>query len=155
MCDSRCGSGVYGDWHCNWQGLGEKCRSCSLDIAASWRMDTIARESKGKVIMCETHEPPHDREETELIAGFESLVHGMDRVSAKSSTTVEEPSPDMDPAATPFIGDITRGNICVFIPGYFDFFHETRLAVDAILNFMPGVRVAIATDPKEYHVFHR
>lgn len=67
---------------------------------------------------------------------------------------LEEP-PSVKPAGAPFIGDIMHGNICHFIPGYFEFFHETRLAVATILTFMPGVRVVVATHPMDYHVFYR
>lgn len=55
----------------------------------------------------------------------------------------------------PFTGDITQGNICHFIPGFFFFSHETRLAVATILTFMQDVRVVIAIHPMDYHVFYR
>ena len=56
--------------------------------------------------------------------------------------------------ATLFVDDITQGDICIFLPGYFQLLHETRLSVASISTFMPGVRVVIATLPMYYSVFH-
>ena len=110
--------------------------------------------------MCETHEPPPERNDLERIAGIPNLVqYGEEIESARSNfsdvTDPKEPSPSGDPAVTPFVGNITHGNICVFIPGYFAFFHETKLAVETVLSFMPGVKVVIPTHPMEHHAFRR
>ena len=61
----------------------------------------------------------------------------------------------LHPGAIIFIGNITYSNICIYVPGYFEFFHETQLTVNSIFAFMPGVRVVIATHPMDYHVFYR
>lgn len=93
------------------------------------------------------------------IAGVPTQFQNDVKVGKKLSTSVngarlEEP-PGINPAAAPFVGDIMHGNICLFIPGYFEFFHEARLAVESVLTFMPGVRIVIATHPMDYHVFYR
>lgn len=59
------------------------------------------------------------------------------------------------PATMAYSGDITRGEVCAFMPGYFDFLPETRVSVASVLHFMPGMKVGIATNPMDFHVFNR
>jgi len=102
--------------------------------------------------MCETHEaPPEVQDIARIHYGIEAGTAGTNPVGGaylKDSTT-------LNPGAITFIGNITHGNICVYVPGYFEFFHETQLTVNSIFAFMPGVRVVIATHPMDYHVFYR
>lgn len=108
--------------------------------------------------MCKTHEPPAAN--VAKAEAFRSLIEDGVQLRAVGPTPVVNANPnelsvDVGPASIAFIGDIIRDNICIFIPGYFEFFHETRVGVASIETFMPGVRVAIATHPMDYHVFHR
>lgn len=58
MCDHTCGTGRYGDYNCNWRDRGTGCRYCFNDVETALKADHIARQSGGRVIMCDTHEPP-------------------------------------------------------------------------------------------------
>ena len=141
------------DWHCNWLSLGATCRFCFHDIAAARRADKIAREEGGRVIMCQTHYVPPEGHDFGTVINNDLYLRSNEIIPMDYTYLKEEPSSNL--AAIPFIGDIKRGDICIFIPGYFEFFHETRIAVSTISTFMPGVRVAIATHPMDYRVFYR
>lgn len=159
ICDYRCGTGWNIDWHCNWRSLGEKCRFCFNDIMAALRADKIAQKAGGRVIMCETHAFPPEVQDMARRTGIHSLIqNGVEQGFVESSfldDTFSNEVSTISPKEKEFLGGIKHGNICIFIPGYFEFFHETRLAVDSIYSFMPGVRVVIATHPMDYHVFYR
>lgn len=153
VCDYRCGSGHYGDLHCNWRGLGQSCRFCFRDNLAAHIADENAKRHGSRVIMCDTHEPPEsDGSEVEAmkvdlnpVALRSPWTHGAD---ASREGVV-------DPAATQYIGNITRGEICAFLRGYFEFLPELHASVSSVIDFMPGVRVGIATAQRDFHVFNR
>ena len=107
--------------------------------------------------MCETHEPPPEGHDTKTVVGIVPIVElgSMEEVSSTDKKDKKEPPQDFNSSGIPFIGDVRRGNICIFTSGYFDFFHETRLLVETIMEFMPGVKVAVATHPMDYHVYNR
>ncbi|CAM9163653.1 unnamed protein product, partial [Ectocarpus sp. 8 AP-2014] len=165
VCDYRCGSGRYGDLHCSWKDLGETCRLCFRQTSAAHVADQVAMTHGARVIMCDTHEPP------EPIASFsrnmkEEMGSGNDDDTGEdpsSSISFKEGKPavlaaidnDADPSTTQYIGTTTRGDMCAFLQGYFELLAETRVSVASILNFMPGMRVAIATHPSDFHAFHR
>lgn len=109
--------------------------------------------------MCDTHEVPREEQSSTINHSIATIIQNVMEIGATGSTHkdgafLRHPS-NMNPATIPFIGDIIRENICIFIPGYFEFFHEVRIALATISTFMPGVRVVIATHPMDYHVFHR
>lgn len=58
MCDQTCGTGRLGDYHCSWRNHGTHCRYCFNDVQLALQADQIAQQSGGRVIMCDTHEPP-------------------------------------------------------------------------------------------------
>ncbi|CAM9369137.1 unnamed protein product, partial [Ectocarpus sp. 12 AP-2014] len=60
-----------------------------------------------------------------------------------------------DPAATKYIGTTTRGHLCAFIHGYVELLSETKVSVSSVLDLMPGMRVAIATDGTGFQAFNR
>ncbi|CAM9766040.1 unnamed protein product [Scytosiphon promiscuus] len=164
ICDYRCGSGKYGDFHCNWRGLGERCRFCFDDTAAAYLADGFAKARDSRVIMCATHEPPEvsgpifeafSPNQTVTSSGDATLV----RMNSSVEGNLEEPREDshttIDPSKTVHSGDVLRGEMCAFVRGYYEFLRETEVAVSSILQFMPGMRVGIATLPRDYHVFNR
>lgn len=53
-----CGSGRYDDYNCGWRDLGTQCRYCFNDLQQALKADELARKVEGRVIMCDTHEPP-------------------------------------------------------------------------------------------------
>lgn len=50
---------------------------------------------------------------------------------------------------------MTRGELCAVLPGYLEFFAEINVSVHSILDFMPGMRVVIATNVYDFHVYNR
>lgn len=55
VCDDACGTGVHGDYNCNWRGLGPKCRFCFDDVETALGADEVAKRHGGRVIMCDTY----------------------------------------------------------------------------------------------------
>ena len=55
----------------------------------------------------------------------------------------------------PFTQNVARGELCAFLPGYLEFLAETNVTVNSILEFMPGVRVSIATGIYDFHAYNR
>eukprot|EP00903_Cladosiphon_okamuranus_P008190 g7887.t1 len=166
VCDYRCGSGVHGDLHCNWRGLGRNCRFCFQDSFDAHLADEISKTNGSRVIMCDTHEPPiaigsNPKLELGSVGKAEppvALRSGDATETAEvdvSYTALTEPQPEVDFAATIFRGNITRGEMCAFMVGYFEFLEETTVGVSSVLHFMPGMRVGIATHPTDYDVFNR
>ncbi|CAM9442866.1 unnamed protein product [Ectocarpus sp. 4 AP-2014] len=165
VCDYRCGSGRYGNLHCNWKGLGETCRLCFRQTQEAYVADKVAMTFGARVIMCDTHEPPvpivsFSRNGKEEIGSSSDDNAGE---ASSSSNSSGEDKPEMlstidnhaDPSRTTHIGTTTRGHMCAFLQGYFELLAETRVSVDSILDFMPGMRVAIATHPRDFHAYHR
>lgn len=153
VCDHRCGSGLYGDLHCNWRGLGESCRFCFRDKLAAHIADEAIKANGSRVIMCDTHEPPISHgAEMEVAAMKVDLNPVVIRTHEKDEPEDEEIE---DPATTEYFANITHGEICAFMRGYFEFLTETNASVASILEFMPGVRVGIAAGPRDFHVYNR
>lgn len=151
VCDYRCGSGVFGDLHCNWRGLGRSCRFCFRDAFEARLADEIATANGTRVILCATHEPP-----VAISSSSMQEFRGVGR--NESSLTLPEAPSDVDifaEAVSTHSGNITRGQMCAFMVGYFEFFPETKVAVSSVVHFMPGMRIGIATNPKDFHVFNR
>lgn len=103
--------------------------------------------------MCDTHEPPEsDGSEVEE---WKVDLNPLDLRSPWGSGP-DIPGKDfVNPAATEYIGNVTRGEICVFLRGYFEFLPELIASVHSVSDFMPGVRVGIATGHKDFHVLNR
>ena len=156
VCDYRCGSGIYGDLHCNWRGFGQTCRFCFHDAFKAHLADEVAKVNGTRVIECATHEPP-----SAIWSDFAQEVQAMDETTATAALealAASKQAPTLDAAAgaaLPYIGNITRGEICAFMVGYFEFFSETEISVSSVTHFMPGMRVRIATTPRDFHVFNR
>lgn len=116
--------------------------------------------------MCDTHEPPPpetedgsnpvERNLAEQSSQTESDSSSPEAVEIAfdSSSPIDPASPTESPAVK-FPDDITNENICVFISGYFEFYHETKVSIESVKKFMPGVRVTVASHPMDFHVFNR
>ncbi|CAM9281756.1 unnamed protein product [Ectocarpus fasciculatus] len=155
VCDSRCGTGLYGDFNCDWLGLGLACRRCFQETAVAHLADTIAKTHGQRVILCATHEPPMSvgslTSHIEEKFGNGSGAAGDDH----ASTTSSEESDRSDHSTAVYVGSTTTNQMCVFLRGYFDLLAEARLSVSSVLHFMPGLRVAVATHPRDFQVFNR
>ncbi|CAB1106307.1 unnamed protein product [Ectocarpus sp. CCAP 1310/34] len=164
VCDYRCGSGWYGDFNCNWRGLGSTCRLCFHETSVALLADEVAKAHGGRVVMCNTHEPPlpigsHTKATVENTGkrsadtsdGLPSAVSS--RESKRKLLAAADES--NNPAAIAYIGTTTRGHICAFMRGYVELLPETKVSVSSVLELMPGMRVAIATDATSFQEFDR
>ncbi|CAN0285107.1 unnamed protein product [Ectocarpus sp. 6 AP-2014] len=164
VCDYRCGSGRYGDFNCNWRGVDSTCRLCFHKTSVALLADEVAKAHGGRVVMCNTHEPPlpigsHTKATVED-TGHRSADTGDGLPSAVSSQESKRKllavaDESNDPAATAYIGTTTRGHICAFMRGFVELLPETRVSVSSVLELMPGIRVAIATDAAGFQEFTR
>lgn len=126
--------------------------------------DEVAKAHGGRVVMCNTHEPPlpigsHTTATVEN-TGHRSADTGDGLPSAISSQESKRKllaaaDDSSDPAATAYIGTTTRGHICAFMGGYIELLPETKVSVSSVLELMPGMRVAIATDATGFQEFER
>eukprot|EP00752_Nemacystus_decipiens_P004759 g4334.t1 len=172
VCDRSCGTGRFGDYNCNWRGYGAQCRFCFNDRDRAILANDVAKRRGGSVIMCHTLEPPVEHESLPIAAGDDHSVVGggvgkghrgaSDADQEKTSKEREELTVSLtdddtpvDPADEPFVEGIKRGQICAFMTGFSFFIMETKVAVESVLHFMPGMRVAIATQAEEVSVFER
>lgn len=115
--------------------------------------------------MCDTHEPPPAIRPDPTLeldgVGRNSPVAVTDAPAAdnaaRAATYTEEPekAAEVDAAAIEYSGNITRSEICAFMVGYAAFLSETSVGVSSVLHFMPGTKVAIATNPTDFDVFNR
>ncbi|CAM9281830.1 unnamed protein product, partial [Ectocarpus fasciculatus] len=164
VCDFRCGSGRYGDFNCDWRGLGSTCRLCFHELPAAHLADEFAKAHGGRVIMCNTHEPPppigsntNDKQEESGHGGADAgngpTLAIPPQESNKEVVPGEEESDD--PAATEYIGTTARGHMCAFMRGHARLLPMTKVSVSSILDFMPGMRIGIATHPRDLKEFNR
>ncbi|CAM9634328.1 unnamed protein product, partial [Scytosiphon promiscuus] len=191
VCDHTCGTGRFNNYNCNWRFYGETCRYCFNDVRLALKADIIARQFGGRVIMCDTHNPPQrlrlpPSEVEESIEGLDviegvggvgglgigggvDVVDGGALAVGEGDEAVETPTftdginstwlrqqakLENNAAVTPFV-KIVRSDICAFIPGYFKFISETRVSVESIATFMPGMRVVVAVHPSDSHVYRK
>lgn len=61
----------------------------------------------------------------------------------------------VEAAKRPFVGDIARGNICAFIAGNADTVDQLEVTVTSILQFVPGMRVAVAVEAESLETYRR
>lgn len=69
--------------------------------------------------------------------------------------SVTDDDTPFDPANEPYVKGVKRGQICAFMTGFSFFIMETKVAVESVIHFMPGMRIAIATQAEEVSVFER
>lgn len=58
-------------------------------------------------------------------------------------------------AETPFTKDLKRGSICAFVAGGAEDVDEWAVTVGSILQFAPGVRVAVAVEEDALGLYRR
>eukprot|EP00903_Cladosiphon_okamuranus_P005533 g5510.t1 len=172
VCDYRCGSGTFGDYNCNWRDRGAHCRFCFDDLNAAIMADKAAKRKGGRVIMCNTHEPPEERKKLEVYAleqeRAEAAAAAVDvaedekdsgvklrRAADQEEEEEEEIVAPVTASMMPYTKDLVHGDLCAFTTGYFTFLAETESSVRSIQHFMPGVRVRVAVDPVYFSVFNR
>eukprot|EP00903_Cladosiphon_okamuranus_P019226 g17680.t1 len=88
VCDEACGTGVHGDYNCDWRGLGPKCRFCFNDVETALAADEVAKRDGGRAVMCDTHEPPIDPASvTEGVAPAATTSHRFTAVGEQTAAT--------------------------------------------------------------------
>lgn len=55
----------------------------------------------------------------------------------------------------PFTAGVTRGNICVFLAGGADELEQIDVSVQSVMDFVPGVRVAVAANDESLGAYER
>lgn len=104
----------------------------------------MAKTHGSRVILCSTHEPPNSIGSAVEAkhAGARPELPVMSPLSASSTEeTYANESMVEDPAATVYVRNVTRGELCAFVLGYFTFLPEINGSVHSVLSFMPGMRI--------------
>lgn len=55
----------------------------------------------------------------------------------------------------PYVNDLVRGNLCAFMAGSLDEVDRVEVAVMSVLQFLPGMRVAVAADDAAFDAYDR
>lgn len=55
----------------------------------------------------------------------------------------------------PYVNDLVRGNLCAFVSGHLDEVDQVEVAVMSVLQFLPGMRVAVAADSAGFDAYDR
>ncbi|CAB1101450.1 unnamed protein product [Ectocarpus sp. CCAP 1310/34] len=193
ICDDRCESGLFGNYNCNWRDHGallwtqmilftpapEHCRFCFDDTAAAIVADETAKRMGGRVIMCNTHEPPVERTQAEMDALEKKRIeHVMEATASKMANAAKqgkktsntkghanpggkaagdegEPDAPVHPAMIEYSENLLRGEMCAFSTAYHLYLRETEASVRSLAHFLPGMRVRLAVDTIHFSVFNR
>ncbi|CBJ28664.1 hypothetical protein Esi_0117_0037 [Ectocarpus siliculosus] len=169
VCDANCSRrDVYGTLGCGTKdgAYGTECRACYNDGGKAHKQDT----PENRVIMCSTAMPVDVRD---LWLSTDSEDHSLQIAHAMEAEDREEEAEgsfervDVDgiregvisffeeEAERPFFQDLKRGNLCAFVSGRVDEEAMWEVTVKSILQFMPGMRVAIAAGAKGLDAYER
>lgn len=77
------------------------------------------------------------------------------RPDDRGERSASEKHDDAKFAAIPFNDDVSRGEMCAFIPGYFQFIAETEVTIKSVVHFMPGMRVVVAVHLSDFPVYQK
>ncbi|CBJ28689.1 hypothetical protein Esi_0117_0079 [Ectocarpus siliculosus] len=170
VCDANCSTpDVYGTRGCNAkQGTyGEECRACFNDVDKARKQDTPENRS----IMCSTVMPvdvygrrltPDDGSRPLRVAKIFSVED-----SEEEADDVEEELANVDvdredvisffeeAAERPYSQDLKRRNLCAFVGGRAGEEAMWDVTVKSILQFVPGMRVAIAAEAEGLDAYER
>ena len=76
--------------------------------------------------------------------------------SRRLATSVEDAqSIFADATVLPYVNDLVRGNLCAFIAGEANEVNGVEVAVKSVLQFFPGMTVAVAADYAGFHAYQR
>ncbi|CAN0319161.1 unnamed protein product [Ectocarpus sp. 6 AP-2014] len=169
VCDSNCSRrDVYGTLGCGTKDgkYGAECRACYNDGGKAHKEDT----PENRAIMCSTAMPVDVRD---LWLSTNSEDHSLQLAQAMKAEDREEEAEgsfervDVDggrevvisffeeAAERPFFQDLKYGNLCAFGSGRVDEEAMWEVTVKSILQFMPGMRVAIAAGAKGLDAYER
>ncbi|CAN0343563.1 unnamed protein product [Ectocarpus sp. 12 AP-2014] len=153
VCDSNCSSpNVYGTKGCGAkQGIyGADCRVCYNNVDRALKQDS----PDNRAIMCSTVMPV-DVYGRRLSASDDSDPFRVAKM-IEAEDVGNELSVDVDmekairffeeAAERPYSQDLKRGNLCAFVGGRVGEEAMWEVTVKSILQFMPGMRLAIAAE---------
>ncbi|CAM9319802.1 unnamed protein product [Ectocarpus sp. 12 AP-2014] len=170
VCDANCSTpDVYGTRGCNAKqgSYGEECRACFNDVDKARKQDT----PENRAIMCSTVMPvdvygrrltPDDGSRPLRAAKIFSVED-----SEEEADDVKEELANVDfdredvisffeeAAERPYSQDLKRRNLCAFVSGRVGEETMWEVTVKSILQFMPGMRVAIAAEAEGLDAYER
>ena len=82
-------------------------------------------------------------------------VDACPRSAAPTNAVISSGSRKHSPATIPFHDEVVRGELCAFLPGYFQFIAETEVTIRSVVHFMPGMRVVVAVHPTDFPVYQK
>eukprot|EP00904_Undaria_pinnatifida_P010718 jgi/Undpi1/6777/HiC_scaffold_21.g09255.m2 len=155
VCDESCADGdPYGTNGCSAVDgkYGDYCRTCYFD-----RDRAVSRDDPDdRAIMCSSAMP---------VTAYATSSTRRLTVSAKESVP---PVPRLDSAegkdaqsmfaeaaALPYVNDLVRGNLCAFFAGEVNEVERVEVAVMSVLQFLPGMTVAVAADTEGFDAYER
>ncbi|CAM9403327.1 unnamed protein product [Ectocarpus fasciculatus] len=170
ICDANCSTpDVYGTRGCNAkQGTyGEECRACFNDVDKARKQDT----PENRAIMCSTGMPVdvYGRRLTPDDGGRPLRVAKMFEIEDDSEEEAEDVEEDAnvhgdrenvisffeEAAKVPYSQDLKRGDLCAFVSGRVGEEAMWEVTVKSILQFVPGMRVAIAAEAEGLDAYER
>ena len=60
-----------------------------------------------------------------------------------------------DSTAIPYVNELVRGNMCAFVAGHLNEVDHVEVAVMSVLQFLPGMTVAVAADNEGFDAYQR
>ncbi|CAM9587062.1 unnamed protein product [Ectocarpus sp. 6 AP-2014] len=171
VCDSNCSSpSVYGTLGCGAKSgkYGADCRACYNDFDKARNQDTTT----DRAIMCSTREPVNVY--GRRLSGHEDfsldLAQLMEAENSEDADSEDgfEPRVDVEvggrekairffeaAAERAYLGEVKRGDLCAFVVGRAGEEAMWEVTVNSILQFMPGMKVAIAAKAEGLDAYER
>ncbi|CAN0126388.1 unnamed protein product [Ectocarpus sp. 12 AP-2014] len=168
VCDANCSRrDVYGTLGCGTKdgAYGTECRACYNDGDKAHKQDT----PENRAIMCSTVMPVDvrglwlsmDNEDYSLQIGQAMEAEDGEEVEGSFERGGIDGGREgvisffEEAAERPFFQDLKRGNLCAFVGGRVGEEAMWEVTVKSILQFMPGLRVAIAAGAKGLDAYER
>ncbi|CAM9900724.1 unnamed protein product [Ectocarpus fasciculatus] len=162
VCDANCSSpNVYGTKGCSAKGgiYGDDCRVCYNDVDKALKQDS----PDNRAIMCSTVKP------VDVYGRRLSADDGSDPLSVAKLIEAEDGEDEAsvhvdrenairffeEAAERPYFQDLNRGNLCAFVSGRVGEEAMWEVTVKSILQFVPGMRVAIAASVEGLGAYER
>ncbi|CAM9858332.1 unnamed protein product, partial [Choristocarpus tenellus] len=150
ICDATCNDQRFGAYNCGFRGY-TSCRPCFNDEKIAREADTNALHVGGRVVMCDTHEPPLPQ-----FCNRADTWDPKDEVEDDDSVNVDVETSERSASINPYrTRRLDHEDYCVVLRGYQHVLAETILTVESVHHFMKGAEVVIATNPHSFFSFSR
>ncbi|CAM9712766.1 unnamed protein product [Ectocarpus sp. 4 AP-2014] len=172
VCDSNCSRGdAYGTLGCGAKDgkYGADCRACYNDVEKARKQDTPGN----RAIMCSTGKPV-DVYRRRLSADHEDYSFELAQLMKAEDSKDKDSEDGFEPrmkvevggrekairffeaaAERTYLGEVERGNLCAFVGGRVGEEAMLEVTVKSILQFMPGMKVAIAAAAEGLDAYER